>query len=51
MHSFYAFQSVLFQTYPDLDVDGYVGATAFYLGHCEAKKRDFLQRFEAVLNS
>jgi hypothetical protein len=36
---------------PGVDVEGYVAATAFYLGHCEAKKGDFLQRFEAGLNS
>ena len=30
---FLAFQSVLFRTFPGVDVEGYVAATAFYLGH------------------
>ena len=48
---FVKFQSGLSQTYPDLSVEEYLATTANYLGQCEASKQDFLQRFDAELNS
>jgi hypothetical protein len=48
---FLRFQSVLFQAYPDINVDGYIAATSFYLGHCDHVRRRFVQQFHDALHA
>jgi hypothetical protein len=48
---FLTFEAGLLRAYPDLDADGYVVATAYFLGHAEAQKREFIQRVLAELES
>ena len=47
---FLRFQSVLFQAYPDIDVDGY-RRDGVFTGHCDHVGRRFVQQFHDALHA